>query len=84
VVHARLAGAARDCYPPAAKRFRQTGRVPLRFCVDAALAPVQLVVTPSGLAVLDDAARGCVVPRAAPFPPEASGRCFEVAVDFGP
>jgi outer membrane biosynthesis protein TonB len=84
VVHARLAGAARDCYPPAARRFRQVGRVPLRFCVSDALAAEQVVVTPSGAGLLDEAARECVVRRAAPFPAEAAARCFEVAVDFGP
>ncbi len=83
-VHARLAAAARDCYPAAARRFRQLGRVPVRFCVGANLAAERLVLSPSGLALLDDAARECVVPRAAPFPAEAATRCFEVAVDFGP
>ncbi len=84
VVHARLSAAARDCYPPAAKRFRQVGRVPLRFCVDARLDAERVVVTPSGSSLLDEAAGDCVVRRAAPFPAEAMGRCFEVAVDFGP
>ncbi|MCU0699961.1 MAG: energy transducer TonB [Myxococcaceae bacterium] len=83
-MHARLAAAARDCYPAAARRFRQLGRVPVRFCVGANLAAERLVLSPSGLALLDDAARECVVPRAAPFPAEAATRCFEVAVDFGP
>lgn len=84
LVHARLSAAARDCYPPAAKRFRQVGRVPLRFCVDARLDAERVVVTPSGSSLLDEAAGDCVVRRAAPFPAEAMGRCFEVAVDFGP
>lgn len=82
-LHARLAAAATACYPAQARRFRQQGRVPLSFCVTAAAQAERVVVTPSGLAALDEAARSCVVERAAPFPARARARCFNVLIDFG-
>lgn len=82
-VHGRLAAAARDCYPAQAKRFRQRGLVPLSFCVSNDGAAEQVSVTRSGLALLDDAARGCVLGRAAPFPAASRGQCFAVEVEFG-
>lgn len=80
-VHARLQTAARECYPAQARRFRQQGSVPLAFCVVAGHAE-QVVVTPSGQALLDEATEGCVLSRAAPFPAAATGRCFSVNVEF--
>ncbi len=83
-VHARLIRAARDCYPPAARRFRQVATVGVGFCVSTSGAAEQLVVTASGLEVLDDAARSCLLPGAAPFPAGAIGRCYRVPVEFQP
>ncbi len=82
-LHARLAAAAGACYPPQARRFRQQARVPVSFCIDADGQPERVVVTPSGIASLDDAASSCVVRRAAPFPPRARTHCFAVPIDFG-
>jgi hypothetical protein len=42
-----------------------------------------VTVTPSGLALLDEAAQSCVVTHAAPFPERAVGQCFSVQVEFG-
>lgn len=82
-LHARLAVAASECYPPQARRFRQQARVPVSFCIDADGQPERVVVTPSGIASLDDAASSCVVRRAAPFPSRARAHCFTVPIDFG-
>lgn len=82
-LHARLAAAASECYPPQARRFRQQARVPVSFCIDADGQPERIVVTPSGVASLDDAASSCVVRRAAPFPSRARTHCFTVPIDFG-
>ncbi|MCA2981180.1 MAG: hypothetical protein INH41_06100 [Myxococcaceae bacterium] len=83
-VHARLSAVARDCYPAAARRFRQAGRVALAFCVDVRAEAERVEVSASGSDLLAEAARDCVVRRAAPFPSEAARRCFRVAVDFEP
>ncbi|MDP1922236.1 MAG: TonB family protein [Myxococcales bacterium] len=82
-LHARLAAAAAECYPPQARRFRQQARVPVSFCIDADGQPERVVVTPSGIASLDEAASSCVVRRAAPFPSRARAHCFTVPIDFG-
>lgn len=82
-VHARLARAASDCYPAQARRFRQQGQVPVSFCVEGAGNASKVVVTSSGAALLDEAARGCVMQRAEPFPAAAAGSCFAVKVEFG-
>lgn len=84
LVHARLAAAADRCYPAAARRFRQRGTVQLSFCTDARGGTASTSVTQSsGAELLDAAARGCVLENAAPFPVEASTRCFSVPVRFG-
>jgi TonB family protein len=84
LVHARLAAVADGCYPAAARRFQQRGTVGLAFCADARGAPTGTSVTQSsGATLLDDAAKGCVLERAAPLPPEAASRCFTVPVRFG-
>ncbi len=84
LVHARLAAAAERCYPAAARRFRQRGTVQLSFCTDDRGGTSSTSVTQSsGAELLDAAARGCVLENAAPFPPEASTRCFSVPVRFG-
>jgi hypothetical protein len=36
----------------------------------------------SGLGLLDDAAKSCVLTAAAPFPEPSWNRCFKVPVDF--
>lgn len=82
-VHARLARAASDCYPAQARRFRQQGQVPVSFCVEGTGSAAKVVVTSSGAALLDEAARGCVMQRAEPFPAAAAGACFAVKVEFG-
>lgn len=82
-VHARLARAASDCYPAQARRFRQQGQVPVSFCVEGAGTASKVVVTASGVALLDEAARSCVMQRAEPFPSAAAGSCFSVKVEFG-
>ncbi len=84
LVHAQLAAVADRCYPPAARRFHQTGSVGLRFCLDAAGGVAQAEVrAPSGAGPLDGAALECVLPTAAPFPPQTANHCFDVAVRFG-
>ncbi len=84
LVHARLAVMAEQCYPPVARRFAQRGTVEVSFCADAEGKAVSVVVThSSGVNLLDKAASGCVVERAAPFPPAAYGLCFQVPVRFG-
>lgn len=82
-VHARLARAASDCYPAQARRFRQQGQVPVSFCVEGGGTASKVVVTSSGAALLDEAARSCVMQRAEPFPAAAVGSCFSVKVEFG-
>lgn len=82
-VHARLTRAASDCYPAQARRFRQQGQVPVSFCIGEAGQAAKVAVSTSGLALLDEAARGCVMQRAEPFPTEAAGACFTVKVEFG-
>lgn len=82
-VHSRLAQAAQQCYPSAARRFRQVGHVGLSFCVSALGSVERVQVDPSGLELLDEAARDCVLLRATPFPEGAHGRCFAVPVQFG-
>jgi TonB family protein len=82
-IHARLLQAAGRCAPPAVKRFGARGETLVSFCLSATGGVTQLKVPrPSGTPVLDEAATGCVVPGAAPFPAEAAGRCFEVPVRF--
>ena len=84
LVHARLAAMAEGCYPAAARRFQQRGTVQLSFCLDAQGAAASTSVTQSsGAELLDSAAQGCVVQKAAPFPLEAASRCFSVPVRFG-
>ena len=84
LVHARLAAMAEGCYPSAARRFQQRGTVQLSFCLDASGGAASTSITQSsGAALLDAAAQGCVVQKAAPFPPEAASRCFSVPVRFG-
>ncbi len=85
LVYARLTMMAEQCYPPVARRFAQRGTVEVSFCADAEGKAVSVVVThSSGINLLDTAASGCVVERAAPFPRAASGLCFQVPVRFGP
>ncbi len=84
LVHARLAAMAEGCYPAAARRFQQRGTVQLSFCLDARGGTASSSVTQSsGAELLDAAAQGCVVQKAAPFPPEAASHCFSVPVRFG-
>lgn len=79
----RLQAVAARCYPAAARRFRQTGEAEVRFCLDAAGVLAEATVSrSSGSDLLDQAARGCVVPGAAPYGAEARGHCFTVPVRF--
>jgi len=80
-LHARLSEAARECYPPAARRFRLTGEVLLSFCLDGTggFHSVQALKA-SGLELLDRAAVDCVLPQAAPLPGPAA--CLRVPVQF--
>jgi periplasmic protein TonB len=81
-LHRRLSEAATRCYPPAARRLRLRGEVPLRFCLDAAGSASALSLEGStGSPVLDRSALECVVPGAAPLPGVVG--CFQVAVRFG-
>lgn len=82
-VHARLSLGAKDCYPERAKRFRQTARVPMSFCVGADGRADGVTVGHSGVDVLDEAARSCVLGKAQPFSAGAAGHCFSVGVEFG-
>ncbi len=83
LVHARLAEAARRCYPAAARRFRQKGTVTLSFCADPAGGVTGAAVKESsGAPLLDDSALNCVLAAAAPLPPEAASHCYAVPVRF--
>lgn len=80
----RLQEVAVRCYPAAARRFRQTGEAEVKFCLDGAGTLASAAVSKSsGSELLDQAARGCVVPGAAPFGAEAHGHCFTLPVRFG-
>jgi protein TonB len=84
LVHARLVSAAAQCYPAAARRFKQQGTVELSFCADASGALNQgAVKKSSGSELLDRAATECVLARASPFPSGAEGRCYSLPVRFG-
>ena len=80
-LHNRLSAAARSCYPPAAKRFRLQGIVPVHFCIDGrgSLTRVDRQRS-SGSTLLDRAALECVLPGAAPLPGPAG--CYDVSVEF--
>ena len=83
LVHARLAEAARRCYPAAARRFRQRGTVTLSFCADPTGGVIDAAVKESsGASLLDDSALHCVLAAAAPLPPEAASHCYAVPVRF--
>ena len=83
LVHARLAEAARRCYPAAARRFRQRGTVTLSFCADPSGGVIEAAVKESsGASLLDDSALHCVLEAAAPLPPEAASHCYAVPVRF--
>ncbi|MFT3711038.1 MAG: TonB family protein [Archangium sp.] len=84
LVHGRLVNAAAQCYPAAARRFKQQGTVELSFCADASGALNQgSVKKSSGSELLDRAATECVLARASPFPSGAEGRCYSLPVRFG-
>ena len=78
----RLAEAARACYPPAARRLRLVGSVELLFCAepDGSASRVALGGT-TGSVLLDRAAEGCLLARAAPLPVREG--CFRLPVRFG-
>jgi TonB family protein len=84
LLHARLADAARRCYPPPARRFGLTGEARVDFCLNQSggLASTTLSAS-TGHPMLDAAARECVVAGALPFPAEAAGGCYSVPVRFG-
>jgi TonB family protein len=84
-MHARLAASAQRCYPAAARRFSLTGEAQIEFCLDdqGRLSSTKLTHS-AGQALLDDAARDCVVVGALPFPAEAAGGCYSVPVRFAP
>lgn len=79
---ARLAEAARACYPAAARRFHATGEVELAFCAgaDGRALSVSLRGT-TGSSALDAAAQECVLDRAAPLP--VTQGCYVLPVHFG-
>jgi len=78
----RLAWSARRCAPPSlAPLTRRAVPVPLRFCLDGAGRPSEVgLLGTTGSEQLDQVARDCVVPEAAPLPP-APG-CYTVEVRF--
>ena len=78
----RMRDAARECYPPAAAKFRLQGRVSLYFCLDdrGGSHAIRLEGT-TGSPVLDAAARDCVLTHAAPLPGLLG--CYTVPVEFG-
>lgn len=83
-LHARLQAGAAACYPASLKRFRVSGQSQVSFCVDAGGGlQTPTLLAPSAHPALDEAAVGCVLPRAAPFEAGERGRCFSVAVRFG-
>lgn len=81
-LHERLEASARRCYPSAARRFRLQGKAQVSFCLDGAgrLAKLSLIGS-TGHALLDSAARDCVVPGALPL--QLAAECFSVPVRFG-
>jgi periplasmic protein TonB len=83
LIHARLAAAARRCYPAAAGRFRLRGEVRVQFCLDGngGLQKVE-AASSSGSELLDRAAIDCVLPGALPLAGPAG--CLHVPVVFGP
>lgn len=81
-LHRRLAEAAARCYPEAARRFRLTGEVPLRFCLDGrGTAKAVSLEGSTGSPLLDRSALECVVPGAEPL--SGFEGCFLVPVRFG-
>src|SRR5262249_34324764 len=82
-LHAALAASAKRCYPAAARRFGLTGEVTLDFCLDGSGARRSLSLEgTTGQALLDAAARECVVKGALPLPADAAGSCYAVPVRF--
>lgn len=78
---ARLAEAARRCYPREAVRFRLSGEARLSFCLGGdGRARAVSVARSSGAEALDRAAAECVLPRALPVPGAAG--CYELPVRF--
>jgi periplasmic protein TonB len=81
-LNAKLAAAAAECYPSAARRLRLTGEVELDFCAETdGRASSASIRGSTGSAVLDAAAQRCVLEHAVPLPVRAG--CFRLPVRFG-
>jgi protein TonB len=66
---AHLRAHAHRCYPPPARRRGIQGVVGLSFCIDEHGRPERMrIERSSGSALLDEAARSCVIEGAAPLP----------------
>ncbi len=77
----KLAESAARCYPRQARRLRAEGTARIRFCIDERGEPKEAqVVESSGIALLDEAALGCVLSGAAPLPRVPD--CLAVPVNF--
>ena len=83
-LHARLAEAARGCYPRSAVRFGLRGEAQVAFCIGTDGVGRSVEVRRSSGEPRLDAAIGCVVERASPFPAGARGQCFVFPLVFGP
>ena len=80
-LHRRLAESARHCYPSTARRLRLRGEVGLHFCLsEHGRASVASLRGSTGSALLDAAARECVLDGALPAPGIAG--CYDVPIKF--
>jgi len=80
-LHRRLAESAQRCYPSTARRLRLRGEVGLHFCLsEQGRVSVASLRGSTGSALLDAAARECVLAGALPAPGIAG--CYDVPVKF--
>jgi len=80
-LHRRLAESAQRCYPSTARRLRLRGEVGLHFCLgEQGRASVASLRGSTGSALLDAAARECVLDGALPAPGIAG--CYDVPIKF--
>ena len=80
-LHRRLAESAQRCYPSTARRLRLRGEVGLHFCLsEQGRVSVASLRGSTGSALLDAAARECVLAGALPAPGIAG--CYDVPIKF--
>jgi TonB family protein len=80
-LHRRLADSARRCYPGTARRLRLRGEVGLHFCLsEEGRADAATLHGSTGSALLDLAARECVLAGA--LPARGITGCYDVPIKF--